>query len=165
MKTVYIGIGSNLGDPIQNCLDAVDRIGKIPDCNIIGVSKLYQTQPVGVEGQGWYVNAVVSISTGISARDLIERLLDIEAGMGRTRERGRWEPRIIDLDILLFGQEIIHEEDLIVPHPRMHERRFVLSPMADLEPDLIHPSLGKTMTELLQEIPEDGQVVKSIEGH
>jgi 2-amino-4-hydroxy-6-hydroxymethyldihydropteridine diphosphokinase len=160
MKTAYIGIGSNLGNPEKNCLEAVDRIGRIRKCKVSRVSGLYRTEPVGVNGQEYYVNCVAEVLTGLSAKRLMERLLAIEKDMGRVREGGRWQARIIDLDILLFGSELIHENNLTVPHPLMHRRRFVMVPMVDLAPDLIHPSLGKSMSGLLQEIPEDGQSVK-----
>jgi len=163
MKTAYIGIGSNIGDPRRNCLDAIDRIGKIDACEIISVSSLYVTEPVGVSGQEWYINGAVSISTCLSAFDLIKRLLDIEADMGRVRKT-RWGPRIIDLDILLFEQDIINDKILTVPHPMMHLRRFVMAPMTDLAPDIMHPVLGKTMIELFQEIPGCDQVIKRVEG-
>ncbi|HJX34006.1 MAG TPA: 2-amino-4-hydroxy-6-hydroxymethyldihydropteridine diphosphokinase [Desulfatiglandales bacterium] len=164
MKTAYIGIGSNLGNPEENCLEAVDRIGWIPSCKVARVSGMYRTEPAGVDGQEWFANCVAEISTGISAKRLMERLLAIEKDMGRVREGGRWQARIIDLDILLFGIELIHEDNLTVPHPLMHRRRFVMVPMVDLAPDLIHPSLGKSMSELLQEIPGDGQDVKPLGG-
>jgi 2-amino-4-hydroxy-6-hydroxymethyldihydropteridine diphosphokinase len=164
MKTAYIGIGSNLGNPEKNCLEAVDRIGRIPSCKVTKVSSLYSTEPVGVDEQEWYVNCVVEILTGISAKILMERLLAIEKNMGRIREGGRWQARVIDLDILLFGRELINEDNLTVPHPLMHRRRFVMVPMMDLAPDLDHPSLGKSMSMLLQEISEDGQDVKPIGG-
>jgi 2-amino-4-hydroxy-6-hydroxymethyldihydropteridine diphosphokinase len=162
MKTAYIGIGSNLGDPEKNFFEAVDRIGRIPSCKVTRVSRMYRTEPVGVNGQEWYLNCVAEISSGISAKRLMERLLAIEKDMGRVREGGRWQARIIDLDILMFGMELIHEDNLTVPHPLMHRRRFVIVPMVDLAPDLIHPSLGKSMSELLQEIPGDGQEVKPL---
>ncbi len=164
MKTAYIGIGSNLGNPEKNCLEAVDRIGRIPSCKVTKVSRLYRTEPVGVDRQEWYVNCVAEISTGISAKKLMKRMLAIEKDMGRVREGGRWQARIIDLDILLFGREHIHEDNLTVPHPLMHRRRFVMAPMADLVPDLDHPSVGKSMSELLQEIPKDGQDVEPLGG-
>ncbi|MDB9823462.1 2-amino-4-hydroxy-6-hydroxymethyldihydropteridine diphosphokinase, partial [Deltaproteobacteria bacterium] len=141
MKTAYIGIGSNLGDPEKNCLEAADRIGRIPHCSLITLSNLYRTEPVGVEGHEWYINGVAAISTGISPQNLIEELLFIEADMGRVRKGEQWEPRVIDLDILLFGKEIIQVEKLTIPHPFMHKRRFVMAPMVDLAPDLTHPSL------------------------
>jgi len=133
-------------------------IEQIPGCQLTGCSDWYLTKPVGVKGQDWYVNGVVSISTKIPAPDLLRRLLAIESDMGRVRTK-RWEPRIIDLDILLYGREIIHEEDLTVPHPLMHLRKFVLVPLVQLAPDLIHPSLGVTMAELLGRIQNKGQEV------
>jgi 2-amino-4-hydroxy-6-hydroxymethyldihydropteridine diphosphokinase len=165
MVTAYIGIGSNLGDKRNNCFEALGMLGQIPDCELITHSDLYLTKPVGVEDQDWYVNSVASISTSISAQKLLKDLLGIETRMGRIRHnKERWASRIIDLDILVFGKEIIHEKNLIVPHPLMHVRRFVLEPIVDLAPDLIHPSLGLSMAELLQRLPEDGQVVNRIGG-
>jgi len=162
MKTAYIGIGSNMGDRRWNCLDSIDRIGEVDNCEILSASRFYITEPVGVEGQEWYLNGAVSISTGLPALDLIKRLLDIEADMGRVREK-KWGPRIIDLDILIFGNDIINDGILTVPHPMMHLRRFVMAPMADLAPDLMHPVLGKTMIEIFNEISENGQTVKYVE--
>ena len=144
MKTAYIGIGSNMGDRTRNCLEAVDRVGMMPDCRILKLSGLYETEPVGVEGQDPYINCVASLLTGLPARGLMKDLLLIEAEMGRVR-KGRWEPRVIDLDLLLFGSDIIDDEGLKVPPPLMHERRFVMAPMNDLVPDLIHPVIRRTM--------------------
>ncbi len=162
MNTVYIGVGSNLGDPQRNCLEAILRIGLIPECKITGLSHLYRTEPVGIKEQDWYVNGVVALSTGMEPRQLLGRLLLIEKDMGRVRHGETWEARIIDLDILLFDAQIIHENDLTVPHPLMHTRRFVMIPMAQLAPQLRHPSLAKTMAELLETIPLDGQLVEPI---
>ena len=146
---------------MKNCLEAVKEIDKLPDCKITGISKWYRTEPVGVDGQEWYVNGVVSLSIRLSARDLMRSLLAIEAGMGRVR-KDKWESRIIDLDILLYADEVIHEEDLSVPHPLMSKRRFVMAPMTELAPDLKHPVLHRRMIELLQEIPNGEQVVKPV---
>jgi 2-amino-4-hydroxy-6-hydroxymethyldihydropteridine diphosphokinase len=158
MTTVYIGIGSNLGEKHENCLKAIEMIEEIPGCETVKQSDLYLTKPVGVEDQDWYVNGVITLQTNISPQDLLHHLMSIEEKMGRVR-RERWESRIIDLDILFFGQEIIHEENLTVPHPRLHLRRFVLIPMTQIAPDFIHPSLGLTMAQLSGKCPEDGQVV------
>jgi len=163
MKTVYIGIGSNMGDPSRNCLDAIDRIGRIDGCEIIRQSRLYLTEPVGVKAQEWYINGAVSLSTVLPGLDLIKRLLDIETDMGRVRTM-KWGPRVIDLDMLLYGQDIINDKFLTIPHPLMHMRRFVMAPMTELAPDLMHPVLGKTMIELYREMPPDGQAVKRVEG-
>ena len=161
--TAYIGIGSNLEDKRQNCLRAVEMVEQIPDSERTGLSDWYLTEPVGVKGQDWYVNGVLSISTKMSAPDLLRRLQAIESDMGRVR-RKRWESRIIDLDILLYGHEIINQKDLKVPHPLMHLRKFVLVPLVQLAPDLIHPSLGVTMAELLRRVMNNGQEVVPLEG-
>jgi 2-amino-4-hydroxy-6-hydroxymethyldihydropteridine diphosphokinase len=162
MITAYIGIGSNLEDKRHNCLRAIEMIEQIPGCKLTGCSHWYLTKPVGVKGQAWYVNGVVSISTKLPPWDLMRRLQSIESDMGRVRTK-RWEPRIIDLDILLYGRKIINEEDLSVPHPLMHLRKFVLVPLVQLAPDLIHPSLGVTMAELLGKMQDNGQEVVPLE--
>jgi len=158
MKTAYIGTGSNLGDKLNNCLKAINLIEKIPGCRVEAQSDFFRTEPVGVEDQDWYVNSVISIRTDLSAQQLQKSLLAIETGLGRERKR-KWDPRTIDLDIILFGQDLINEKNLTVPHPLMHERRFVLVPMIQLAPDLIHPVLKKSMTELLYALPEERQTV------
>jgi 2-amino-4-hydroxy-6-hydroxymethyldihydropteridine diphosphokinase len=118
---------------------------------------------VGVKGQDWYVNGVISLKTVISAQDLLQCLQGIEERMGRVR-RSKWGPRTIDLDVLLFGQDIINDEDLEIPHPFMHLRRFVLVPMVQLAPDLVHPVLGKTMFQLLEDSSHEGQTVMEMGG-
>jgi len=162
METVYIGIGSNLGDRQGNCRRVAALVKGISGCNVIKMSDLYRTEPVGVEGHDWYVNGVMGLKSDISARDLLKRLLGIEKEMGRVR-KGKREPRPIDLDILLFGNSVINEHDLIVPHPLMHLRRFVLVPLVQIEPELMHPVLGLTVRALLEGLPEDGQRVMKIE--
>ena len=157
-KTAYIGVGSNLGDKVRNCLEAVARIDEIAGCRVTAQSEFYRTQPVGVKGQDWYVNGVIVLSADISARDLLKSLLAIEITMGRERKK-KWDSRIIDLDILLFGEEVISEKGLQVPHPLMHLRRFVLVPMVSLAPDLVHPLLKKSMGELLVDSPKEDQSV------
>lgn len=157
-KTAYIGIGSNLGDKINNCLEAIVQIDEISGCRVTAQSDFYRTQPVGVEGQDWYVNGVIVLSADMSAQDLLKSLLAIEVDMGRERKK-KWDSRIIDLDILLFGEEVISEKGLQVPHPLMHLRRFVLVPMVSLAPDLVHPVLGKSMAELLVDSPKTAQSV------
>jgi 7,8-dihydro-6-hydroxymethylpterin-pyrophosphokinase len=117
---------------------------------------------VGVRDQNWYLNGVTRLETEMQAQELLTRLLSVESAMGRVRTE-KWGPRIIDLDLLLFGQEIVNDRDLQVPHPLMHTRRFVLVPMVELDPGLIHPVLGRTMQELLEGLPEDGQEVIPLE--
>jgi 2-amino-4-hydroxy-6-hydroxymethyldihydropteridine diphosphokinase len=162
MTEAYIGIGANLGEPARRCLEAVERMGRVPRTRVKAVSPWYRSRPVGVEDQDWYVNGVALLETGLGAGELLERLLGIEADMGRVRKE-RWEARVIDLDLLLFGRQRISEPDLTVPHPRMHLRRFVLTPLADLAPDLIHPVLGKGPAEFLAGIDEHGQEMEPME--
>lgn len=163
MKKVYIGIGSNLGDPRKNCIEAVDRIKRHSCCEFLKVSPFYRTEPVGVDSQDWYVNAVLYMSTNLTASELMNVLLEIERDMGRVRTGIRWESRIIDLDILLFGDDVIDEENLKVPHPLMHRRRFVMAPITDLDPEMLHPVIGKSMAKILEEIPETEQPVRPME--
>ena len=163
METVYIGIGSNLGNPYENCIKAVEAIREQPFCKMKALSPFYRTEPVGVEGQNWFINTVLSINTSLSPAETIDMMLSIERKMGRTRSGIRWESRIIDLDILLFGNEIINDKKLNVPHPRMHTRRFVMAPMTDIAPELIHPVLGKSMADILSDIPLSEQAIRLME--
>ena len=119
---------------------------------MIARSTLFKTEPEGVTGQPWYVNCIAQIAVTKSPFDLLQGLMNIESAMGRVR-RKRWEPRIIDLDILLFGQEIRESHNLLIPHPLMHKRRFVLQPLAQLAPDLVHPVFKVTIQELLNKLP------------
>jgi 2-amino-4-hydroxy-6-hydroxymethyldihydropteridine diphosphokinase len=145
----YIGIGSNMGDKISNCRRAMEEMDEWPGCKVTAGSLLYKTEPVGVADQDWYINCVAQLTTSLDPFQLINALLSIEHAMGR-RRRLKWEARIIDLDILLFGQDIIRCHDLVIPHPLMHERRFVLEPLAGLAPDLMHPVLKVTIRRLLE---------------
>ena len=115
-KSAYIGIGSNLGDKLENCRKAIQLVGKISGCRLMARSDFFRTAPVGVEGHDWYVNGVISLEAEIPAYQLLKSLLAIEADLGRERKK-KWDPRTIDLDILLFGQDVIDEKDLTVPHP------------------------------------------------
>lgn len=147
-----------MGDRLAACDTAVERIVRIPGCAFVSRSSWYRTEPVGVQGQEWYLNGALAVETELTARDLLGRLLAVEKGMGRERKE-RWGPRTLDLDLLLFGQEIIEEEGLIIPHPLMHLRRFVLVPLVEIAPDLLHPTLRMSVSRLLSELPEEGQAV------
>ncbi len=136
-------------------------MGQLDGCSIKAQSPFYRTEPVGVEGQDSYVNGVVCLDTDLSAEDLLACLLDIEAHMGRVRLK-KWDARLIDLDILLFGSRIIRKPDLMVPHPLMHLRRFVLAPLLKIAPELMHPVLGKTIWELSEALPREGQAVENL---
>ena len=161
MNAVYIGVGSNLGDKLHNCRKAIELIDNIEGCTVMKQSGFYRTEPVGVASQDWYVNGVICVETGLSAQDLLKSLLSIETHMGRMRKK-KWESRIIDLDILLFENHVIDEKTLTIPHPLMHMRKFVLMPMVQLDPDLVHPVLGRTMSELFDDLAEEGQGIMPI---
>ena len=118
----------------------------------LGASSLYRTQPVGPVEQPPFINAVFALEAGIGPHDLLSLLLDIEQNMGRVRKE-RWGPRVIDLDMLFYGEEIIEEQGLEIPHPRLHERRFVLTPLAEIAPGFVHPVLKKSVSELLSGLP------------
>lgn len=165
VKTLaYIGIGSNLGEPLKNGLEAVDRMGRVSGCRVAAVAPWYRSRPVGVEDQPWYVNGVARLETRLSAMDLLHTLLGIEADMGRVRT-ARWESRIIDLDLLLYGTKCLQEGELTVPHPRMHLRRFVLAPLSDLDATLVHPGLGKRIREILSGLEGDeAQMIQPLKG-
>jgi 2-amino-4-hydroxy-6-hydroxymethyldihydropteridine diphosphokinase len=155
---VFIGIGSNLGDKVGNCRRAVEVILADGRNRTVQCSPLYQTEPVGEKEQDWFINGVSCMETSMEPAELLEFLLGIEKMMGRVR-RERWGPRVIDLDILIFGQEVINKEGLQIPHPRLHERRFVLVPLRDIAPDLMHPLLGKTISQILAELPGGEKVL------
>jgi 2-amino-4-hydroxy-6-hydroxymethyldihydropteridine diphosphokinase len=138
MTTAYVGIGSNVGNRQQFCRQAVRELGGDPEIDIEAVSGLYETTPIGPP-QRSFVNLVVRIKTALDARGLFERCKAIEQRMGREPADVHWGPRVIDLDLLLFGDEKIVEPDLEVPHPRIRERRFVLVPLFEIDPDVADP--------------------------
>jgi 2-amino-4-hydroxy-6-hydroxymethyldihydropteridine diphosphokinase len=153
----FIGIGSNLRDPAVQCRDAFRRIGAIPEIRLLRRSSLYRTEPVGFQDQAWFINAVAEIRTDLPPRKLFEALNEIERKMGRT-EGPRWGPRVIDLDLLLYGQEVVAEEDLVIPHPELHRRRFVLEPLCELASYVIHPAFGVSVRGLLDRLTDPGLV-------
>jgi len=155
--TAYIGIGSNLESPAENCLKAVERLTAHPDLTLVARSSLYQSEPFGITDQDWFVNSVVQLTTSFSPEDLLRACLSIEQAMGRTRTK-KWGPRIIDLDILFYDGLILKQKGLEIPHPGIAERSFVLAPMSEIAPNFIHPKLKKPIQTLLMEIPNPQQV-------
>lgn len=154
----FIGIGSNLGDRKANFFEAIDRLQKIPATRIVKQSSLYESEPLG-DAKTWFVNAVVELETESGADDLLKRLKQIETAMGRKRVRGkRWGSRVIDLDILFFDNEIINKRNLKVPHPELQNRRFVLAPLSELAPQLIHPKLSASVSELLASLKDTKKI-------
>jgi 2-amino-4-hydroxy-6-hydroxymethyldihydropteridine diphosphokinase len=142
MHTAYIGIGSNLGEREVTIRHALELLASDPDLEVEAVSAIRETDPVGVVDQPRFLNAAIRLTTELAPGLLLERLLAVEHKLGRVRDGERYGPRTIDLDLLLYGAEIVDEPGLCVPHPRLAERRFVLEPLAELDPGLVVPGLG-----------------------
>ena len=144
----YIGLGSNVGDREANLKSALETLGKQDGVEIAKVSHFYETDPVGGPPQGKYLNGAAELATTLKPEQLLDQLQQIEDHLGRKRAV-RWGPRTIDLDVLLYGEEVIGTPRLTVPHPLMHERAFVLEPLCEIAPDVFHPVQRKTASELL----------------
>lgn len=144
--TAYLGLGSNLGDRLANLQSAVELLAAQPGVKVVRSSRVYETDPVGGPPQTDYLNAVVEVETGLSPRELLDACMEVERLLGRIRNE-RWGPRIIDVDVLTYGEEEIDEPGLMVPHPRMHERGFVLVPLIELAADPALPG-GKRLSTL-----------------
>ena len=142
MTRAYVGLGANLGDRERTLLAAVDALAAAEGVEVVAFSTLRETEPVGVGDQPHYLNGVAELETTLPPRRLLERLLEVEQRFGRVRIPGEHGPRTLDLDLLLYGESEIDEPGLTVPHPRLHERRFVLEPLAELAPGLVVPGRG-----------------------
>ena len=152
MAIAYLAIGSNIGDKEVNCARALTRLEAFKDIEIITRSRFYTTEPLGGPPQDNYLNGAVKIKTQICPDELLETVKKIEKDMGRDLFSGRDYPRIIDLDILLYDSTIMDTPKLTIPHPRMHERSFVLKGLVEIAPEVIHPVFGKTIEELYEDI-------------
>lgn len=153
----YIGIGTNLGDRQANIETVLQKLVAHSGIEVICVSSVYETTPVGLTEQPDFLNLVAALRTSLPPRDLLQVFLNIENGMGRTRTL-RWGPRVIDLDLLLYGQEQMEMPGLTVPHPRLRERAFVLTPLAEIAPDLSLPGDGKKVREVAENLSEPGNI-------
>lgn len=156
----YIALGSNLGDRELNLLRAVAEVGRLPESKVTALSSFYETSPVGAVKQDAFYNAVLRLSTLLDARSLLAHLLRIEDEIFKRVRTIHQGPRSMDLDLLLFGDKVINEESLVVPHPRLSDRRFVLQPLCEIAPDLLHPLTGRSIRELLLSLKSVETVIK-----
>lgn len=150
VETVYIALGANLGDRERNLRNAYEYMGVSEDIHPLKISRFYETAPFGGPPQPMFLNAALELQTSLTPHQLLEKLQHIELRMGRIRKE-KWGPRIIDIDILLFGDRIVEDDQLKIPHPLMHERIFVLEPLVEIAPDMVHPILKKTILQIYQE--------------
>jgi len=157
-KTVYLSLGSNLGDRRSNLRNAIGKLLNLGD--LIAVSSFYETEPVDFVDQPWFLNCAVALQTTLSAEDLLKEIAAVEREMGRQRDIPKG-PRTVDIDILLFGKAVMKTARLTIPHPAMHERRFVLEPLAEIAPEVQHPVLKKTLRELLTGLPAAPKVKRA----
>ena len=157
MARVFVGIGSNLGDRVLNCKKALNGISAF--AKIVGVSSVYETEPVGNEGQPDFINCTAEIETALPPLELLERLHSVEDKLERLRGE-RWGPRTIDIDIIFYDDLIIDTDELTIPHLSAHTRRFVLEPICEIDPWLVHPGFGVHVYKLLNDLEDTKQVVK-----
>lgn len=155
MEHVFLGLGTNLGDRTDNLESAIVGLGAF--CTVLARSRLYETTPVGVTDQPAFLNMAVMVETALDPMALLIALKDLEKSLGRVAGV-RWGPRLIDLDILLYGDRIVTSEGLEIPHPRLIERRFALAPLADIAADHIHPVTARTIADHLADLPPDDDV-------
>lgn len=154
MEKVYVGLGANVGDREASLRAALSAVGKRPEFRVLGVSGVYESAPFGYRDQPDFLNAAAELETEVSPREVLDTLLEIERSLGRVRGR-RWGPRVIDLDLLLYGRRIIREPGLTVPHSDLHRRAFVLLPLCDLNPRGLHPVTEENFRSLARAVAQD----------
>jgi 2-amino-4-hydroxy-6-hydroxymethyldihydropteridine diphosphokinase len=159
MKNVFLGLGSNLGERNEILQEAKTRIAEVIG-TVVSVSSIYETEPWGFESENDFLNMVLFVKTELSPSGLLGRILMIESQLGRTRCDTGYTSRNIDIDILLYDNEIVRDEALVIPHPKMHERRFVLVPLAEIAPEIIHPVFNKSIASLLKSCKDKSLVRK-----
>jgi len=156
-NAAFISIGSNIGNSIENCRKGISALKNAHSIHLKKSSEFYKTEPVDYTDQAWFINIVVEIITSLDPIQLFSTLKRIEKEAGRIENNIRFGPRILDLDILFFDDLVLETSQLVIPHPRMHKRRFVLRPICDINPDFVHPLLHKTMRDLLENLTDKGQ--------
>jgi len=159
VKTAFLGIGTNLGNRRENLMAAIKSVMEVTG-NAVTVSSVYETEPWGFSSATSFLNMVAGIETSLNPGELLSAILEIEISMGRIRSNKQYSSRIIDIDILLFGNMIIDENNLQIPHSHLHERRFVLVPLCEIAPGFIHPVLNKTISSLLESCTDLSSVIK-----
>jgi len=153
---VYISVGSNLGNKLENCCQGIQSL-TCCDARLITQSPIYQTEPVDYTDQDWFLNFVVKIETSLDPYQLLDRMQSIQRKAGRIQQPVRFGPRILDLDIIFYDNVVINSAQLMIPHPRMHKRRFVLQPLCDIDSTIIHPVLKKDVQSLLEDLDDNEQ--------
>jgi 2-amino-4-hydroxy-6-hydroxymethyldihydropteridine diphosphokinase len=159
LHVAYISVGSNLGDKLENCRRGLEALTAGAEVRITGRSRFYKTEPVDFTVQDWFINGAVRIETTLSPLALLDRLQAVQREAGRPADGPRFGPRVLDLDLLMYDRLVLENLRLSLPHPRMHDRRFVLKPLCDIDPFLVHPLIGKDVQSLLAELDEHGQQV------
>jgi 2-amino-4-hydroxy-6-hydroxymethyldihydropteridine diphosphokinase len=157
MNIVFLGIGTNLGNKAENLSEAIDMIGENIG-PVVGSSSVYETEPWGFETKDEFLNMVVKVETKLSSFTIFKNIILIESLLGRRRSENRYSSRVIDIDLLIYEDQIINEKGLIVPHPLMHERKFVLVPLCEIAPDMMHPVLNITFASLLESCKDKSYV-------
>lgn len=160
--TVYICVGSNLGNRLENCRNGVAALTVSGTIQLVDQSCIYETEPVDYKDQDWFMNYVIEIETALNPFPLLELLKSVEGEAGRSKNTIRYGPRILDLDIIFYDDIVMDTPQLVIPHPRMHKRRFVLKPICDIDPDIIHPVLLKSVQSLLDGLDEEHQGIREL---
>lgn len=162
MENIFLSIGSNIDDPLKNCLDVIEFLKNRSDISLKKYSSFYRTEPVGYKTQDWFVNFCASISTTLDPFTLLNKCRELEKTLGREKSAIRWGPRTIDIDILFYNDLIFSTEELTIPHPFLHTRRFVLVPLKEIAGNFMHPVLKKNVSEFLIEL-EDNSIVERLD--
>ena len=160
--TVFISVGSNMGDKLANCRGGIERLCADGAVRLTGRSQDYRTAPVDFTAQDWFVNCAIRVSTDLTPPALLDRLQAVQREAGRAEATIRFGPRVLDLDILLYDELVCDDGRIVLPHPRMARRRFVLKPMCDIDPTVCHPVLRRTVAQLLHELGDEGQEVTAL---